>query len=244
MHSPVSKAGWRVFWTICLVWMMCVNTQAQELEYQLELGAAMGPSFYLGDISSTPFKHTSAMGGVIARRILNPRMVVKGDLAVGHISGDSKGWYIPTDAENKVPEGGLPTHVSFKRNLIDLGAQFEFNFWGYGTGEGYKGHSRITPYVTAGLGFTLALGGGNTNFALNTPVGAGVKYKVKPRVNVGAEWTVRFSTTDKLDVTKNSTQLDAPYGIHSVGFKNKDCYSFLMLFITYDLCPKYRKCNN
>lgn len=227
-----------------LMLILSLTSKAQELEYQMELGPALGTSFYLGDVNSTPFKGMGAMGGVLVRKIFNPRMVLKGDLAMGHVSGNSKGIFIPTDGENKAPEGGIPAEVSFKRNLLDMGAQFEFNFWGYGTGEGYKGHSRITPYVTAGLGFTLALGGGNTNFSLNAPVGAGVKYKVKPRVNIGAEWTVRFTTSDRLDVTNTSPQLDAPYAIHSVGLKNKDCYSFLMFYVTYDLCPKYRKCNN
>lgn len=238
------RHGVAVKYLSLVLFLFSFNAHAQELEYQMELGGALGPSFYLGDVSSAPFKHTSVMGGVVARRVFNPRMVLKGDLAFGHISGNSDGYYIPVNAASETVDGGLPTQVSFKRNLIDLGAQFEFNFWGYGTGEGYKGNSRITPYVTAGVGFTLALGGGSTNFALNAPIGAGVKYKLKPRVNVGAEWTVRFTTTDKLDVTNTSRQLDAPYAIQSSGFKNKDCYSFLMLFITYDMCPKYRKCNN
>lgn len=218
---------------------------AQDLEYELELGGALGTSFYTGDANSTPFKHTSAMGGVIARRILNPRMVVKGDLAFGHISGNSKGRYIPVDATSLTPEGGQLATVHFQRNLIDLGAQFEFNFWGYGLEGGYKGHSPLTPYATAGLGFTLALGGPGANFALNAPIGLGVKYKLKPRLNVGAEWTMRFTTSDKLDVSSAEAQsLFQPYGVQSTGFKNKDCYSFLMFFVTYDLCPKYRRCNN
>jgi hypothetical protein len=79
---------------------------------------------------------------------------------------------------------------------------------------------------------------------MNIPVGIGVKYKLKPRVNLGFEWTVRFSTTDKLDATPTGTQLKDPYGIKSGMFKNKDCYSFAMFFITYDMFPKYRKCNN
>lgn len=218
--------------------------KAQDLEYKMELGGALGPSFYLGDVSSAPFKHMSMMGGVLARRNFNQRMVLKGNLALGHIAGSSKGYFIPIDAESESAAGGMPVKVDFKRNLLDLGAQFEFSFWGYGIGYSYKGLSPITPYLTAGLGFTLALGGGNTHLALNTPLGIGVKYKVKPRINVGAEWTVRFTTSDRLDVTKQSPQLESPYGVPSSGFKNKDCYSFLMFFITYDLCPKYRKCNN
>ena len=218
--------------------------RAQDLEYKMELGGALGTSAYLGDVSSSPFKHMSLMGGVLARRNFNQRMVLKGNLAMGHISGSSKGYFSPTDAGSLDAAGGERIEVDFKRNLLDLGAQFEFSFWGYGRGASYKGLSPITPYLTAGLGLTLAFGGGHVNAALNMPVGVGLKYKVKPRINIGAEWTVRFTTSDRLDVTRQSSQLKGPYGIPSSGFKNKDCYSFLMFFVTYDLCPKYRKCNN
>ncbi len=230
---------------ILLFLLLPTKGRAQDLEYELELGGGLGTCFYTGDANSVPFRNICPMGGVLARRILNPRMVVKGDLAFGHVRGNSKGYFIPADATSLTPEGGQPVTVDFGRSLIDLGAQFEFNFWGYGLEGGYKGHSPLTPYATAGLGFTLAFGGVGANLALNAPVGLGVKYKLKPRVNVGAEWTMRFTTTDKLDVSSEELpQLSHPYGIQSVGFKNKDCYSFLMLFLTYDLCPKYRKCNN
>ena len=92
---------------------------------------------------------------------------------------------------------------------------------------------------------TLAMGGVGTDVALNIPVGLGVKYKVKPRVNIGLEWTFRFTTTDRLDVSHiDKQQLDQPYNIQTFGFMNKDLYSFLMFFVTYDMCPKLRKCNN
>ena len=216
-----------------------------ELEYQMDFGAALGTSFYVGDANSTPFAHMGGMGGFTARRILNPRMAVKGNLLMGHISGTSEGYFIPIDPWNKGAEGGIPTTVSFSRNLIDFGAQFEMNFWGFGMDTGYKENSRITPYALAGMGFTFALGGAGSKMGLNLPVGVGVKYKVRPRLNVGLEWTMRFSTCDGLDVSsKEHRQLDHPYGIESVGLKNKDCYSFTMVFVTYDMCPKYRKCNN
>ncbi len=183
-------------------------------------------------------------GRDLIRVNFHSRFMLTHDLAFDHIYGDSQGFFIPTNANSLTSEGGVPTTVSFKRNLLDLGAQFEMNFWGYGLEGGYKGHSAITPYATMGAGFTLAFGG-PADLSLNVPVGLGVKYKVRPRVNVGAEWTMRFTTSDKLDVNnKEAAQLNQPYGIQSVGFKNKDCYSFLMFFLTYDLCPKYRKGNN
>ncbi len=228
--------------------LLCLGTlfgRAQDVEYRMELGGGLGTSFYLGDANSTPFAHMGAMGGIVARRILNPRMAVKGNLAVGHLSGSSEGVFVPTDPNSGTAEGGTNTLVRFKRNVVDLGAQFEMNFWGYGTSQGYKNHSRITPYVLAGMGFTLAPGGAETAFALNLPVGLGVKYKIKPRLNIGLEWTMRFTTSDALDAgSKDAAQLIHPYGIKSVGLKNKDCYSFTMVFLTYDLSPKYRQCNN
>lgn len=222
-----------------------LTSRAEDLEYELELGGCLGTSFYLGDVNSTPFAHMSGMGGVVARRVFNPRMALKGNLAVAHLSGNSDGYFIPADPNSGTATGGEAVNVKFKRNVIDLGAQFEMNFWGYGLGHSYKNHSRITPYALAGMGFTLAPGGAETAFALNLPVGVGVKYKVKPRLNIGLEWTMRFTTSDALDAgSKEMSQLIHPYGIKSVGLKNKDCYSFTMVFVTYDLCPKYRKCNN
>ena len=213
--------------------------------YQMEMGGALGLDFYLGDANKTPFKHSSAMGGFIVRKIFNPRMVLKGDLTMGHLSGNTKGYYFPEDASSQTPEGGVPVSFNFKRNVVDLGAQFEFNFWGYSMGEAYKGNSRFTPYALAGAGLTLVTGGGGgTKVALNCPVGVGVKYKVKPRLNVGAEWTFRFTTTDALDISREWKQLSMPYAIQSSGFKNKDCYSYLMVFITYDMFPKCKTCHN
>lgn len=220
------------------------RAQGQDVEYQMEIGGGGGMCFYLGDANSTPFAHMSGMGGVLVRRMFNPRMALKGNLAFGHIKGDSEGYFIPQDATSQTPEGGMPATVQFSRNLVDAGVQFEMNFWGYGHGGGYKENSPITPYALAGMGFTLAPGGAGTKGALNLPIGVGVKYKVRPRLNIGFEWTMRFTTSDELDVAKGQPQLFQPYGIKSVGLKNKDCYSFTMLFVTYDICPKYRKCNN
>lgn len=234
----------RTLATLCCM-LLCVAAKAEdEVEYKMDMGAGLGGCFYLGDANSTPFANLSAMGAITARRILNPRMAVKANIAFGHIHGSTDG-FIPTDAYSETSAGGTPTKVNFSRNVMDIGVQFELNFWGFGTGVGYKGNSRITPYILAGAGLTLGMGGGaKTCAGMNLPFGIGVKFKLKPRINLGFEWTMRFSTTDKLDATPEGTQLDDPYGVESAMFKNKDCYSFAMFFITYDMFPKLRKCNN
>lgn len=218
-----------------LLMMPCV-VSAQELEYKMELGAIAGGSFYMGDANfSAPLKNGVMVGGILARYNLNPRMVVKGDLAVGKLQGSTEG------NKNQFPGG----NTTFSRTVLELGGQFEYNFFAYGGGTGFKDSRRLTPYVLAGAGITFAPKPAERVFALNIPLGMGVKYKLADRVNVGAEWAMRFTTSDKLDVTRlEGTVLDDPYQIASKGIKNKDCYSMLIAYISYDLFPKYRKCNN
>ncbi len=215
---------------------MC-GVSAQELEYNMEVGGMAGGCFYMGDANNTSlFKDVALMGGVIARYNINPRMAVKGDLAVGHIKGSTEG------LDNKFPN---KQHATFARNVYELGAQFEYSFFAYGTGEGYKDSRQLAPYLVGGLGLTYAPKPACHVVAMNLPIGIGVKYKAAERVNVGAEWTMRFTTSDKLDVVSISgLQLDDPYGIKSKGLKNKDSYSWLMVYVSYDMFPKYRKCNN
>lgn len=221
---------------VALLLLSVCPVSAQELEYNMELGSMAGGSFYMGDANRTLLGSVSFAGGVLARYNINPRMAVKGNLAVGRIKGSIMG------KDDKFP-GGLNT--TFGRNVFELGAQYECHFFAYGTGAGYKDSRRIAPYLLGGLGLTYAPQPANHVFALNIPIGLGVKYKLAERINMGIEWTVRFTTSDRLDVTNASGLiLDDPYGIESIGFKNKDSYSWLMLYVSYDMFPKYRKCNN
>ena len=68
-------------------------------------------------------------------------------------------------------------------------------------------------------------------------MGLGVKYKVAPGLNLGLDYLVHFSLSDKLD------GLSAPLGIKSELFRNKDVYSALTLTLTYDLNPRCPTCN-
>lgn len=231
----------RKVWTtaalILLLTAIAHTAQAQELEYKMELGTLAGGTFYMGDANyAAPLKHTKMAGGVLARYNFNPRMVVKGTLAVGQLYGNTQ------DIENQFPEGA---NTTFSRNVYDLGAQFEYSFFAYGTGAGYKDSRRMAPYILLGAGLTYSPQPKNHVWALNLPIGIGIKYKLAERLNVGAEWSMRFTTTDRLDTTgTDGLQLKDPYQIKGKGLKNKDSYSLLALYISYDLFPKYRKCNN
>lgn len=69
-------------------------------------------------------------------------------------------------------------------------------------------------------------------------MGLGLKYKIGERLNLGVEWAMHFSLSDKLDGVED------PYGVKSTGiFKNTDCYSTLTLSLTYSFSPKCANCN-
>lgn len=211
-----------------LLTLGCTSLSAQELEYKMELGAMIGGSFYMGDANySALYKNTGLGGGLMGRYNINPRQSLKFNLLYGKISGNA------AELENKFPD--IPGQKwEFDESVIDLGCQYELGFWGYGTGKGYKGTKRLVPYIQVGLGFTY----GADTFTMNIPFGAGVRYKLRERVNVGLDWTMRFTLSDELDGIAD------PYNIKGGMLKNKDSYSFTMLYISYDLFPKYRKCNN
>lgn len=216
--------------------LSALQLRADDLEYRYEVGGMVGGSCYYGDANYSSFmKNLNFMGGAMWRYNINPRMAVKANLAIAEISGST------ADSENRFPGG----EIDFSRTLYDLGAQFEYNFFAYGAGASYKGTRRLVPYIFGGLGFTFAPEPYENIFTMNIPVGAGVKYKFAPRWNVGCELSYRFSFSDNLDVASaQNPMLSDPYLIQSSGLKNKDSYSFLSFFVTYDISPKYRRCNN
>lgn len=215
-------------YSIIAALIVAVSAGAQELEYKFELGAMGGMGFYMGDANlNTFYENVTPAGALMGRYNINPRMALKANIAYGKVKGDA------TLHDNMFPQKP-GQEWQFDNSLFDLGCQYELNFFGYGTGGGYKGHRRLCPYIQAGLGFTYC----NNTLALNIPVGVGVKYKVMERLNVGIDWSMRFALTDKLD------GIEDPYKIEGGLLKNRDSYSWTMLYVSYDLCPKYRKCNN
>lgn len=201
-----------------------------EPEYRLEVGAAAGLVSYQGDLNGKLLKNLQPMGSLVGRYKLNPRMALALTVSYGQLKSSADGvktWY--PDME------GIAT--DFKHTLIDAGVRFEYNFWPYGTGREYRGAKPLTPFVALGLGGTF-VGGEGKAATVNVPIGVGLRYKVSNRLNLGVEWMMHFSLSDKLDGVQD------PYGIRSKGlFKNTDCYSALQVSLTYDLWAKCKICN-
>ena len=215
---------------LMLAAMLNMNAQTDD-EYLMEIGGGVGFLGYLGDYNNVLTRDLQPMATLLVRRNLNPYMGLRLAASFGKLKGDER------DVKTIYPSTGV-TPYSFSRTLTDVSLTYEYNFWPYGTGHDYYGAKRLTPFVFLGLGGTYAGGDGSRVFTANIPIGLGLKYKVGQRMNVGVEWAMHFSMSDKLDGRND------PYGITSSGmFKNTDCYSVLQLTLSYSFMPKCTTCN-
>lgn len=215
--------------------MLCATLTAsaqQDDEYLMEIGGGVGMVSYQGDFNGKITSGMQPAGAIVWRRLLNPYMGFRVTGMMGKLKGDA------TRVETYYPDETTRAY-SFDRSLTDVSVTYEYNFWPYGTGRDYRGAKRLTPFIFGGIGATYVSGGEKKVFAANVPIGLGIKYKLKERLNVGLEWSMHFSLSDELDGIAD------PYGIKSSGaFKNTDCYSGLMLTLTYSFKSKCRTCNN
>lgn len=130
--------------------------------------------------------------------------------------------------------GGIP--AEFQSSFVDLGLDFEFNWWPYQTA---LKRTKYSPYVTAGVGYGIGLGGGAKSH-LYIPFGGGVKANLGKRLSGGIEVTMRKTFTDMLDGVPNRGDTEAK---SMVG--NNDWYMFTGFFLTYKVfnylndCPAF-----
>jgi opacity protein-like surface antigen len=210
----------------------CATAVAQE--YRYEIGGMAGASMYLGDANETSlFQGLNPAGGLLFRNNLDFRWALKADLLMGKVAGDTK------NGQNVFPD---QAQVAFERTFFELGGQMEFNFLPYSDKYSYLNTSKISPYLFAGLGLTLATGE-NTFFGLNFPLGIGVKYKLRNKVNIGVEYAVHRLFNDSFDAPDSKGfNLDNPYQVQQGLFKNKDWYNTLLFSISWEFGLKDERC--
>lgn len=246
----------------------CSTVMAQDdPEYRMEIGGSLGLMTYEGDFNGSILsgKNMAPSASVMLRRVMNPRSALRFALGLGKVRGSSGNisTYYPYFNTQQYKEYEREDY-EFGNTLIDLTALYEYNFFPYGTGRDYRGAKRLTPFIAVGLGLTFAnckdgtidlsafpatspmenlfgtpvMTGSSGVFTANLPLAFGVKCKLAERVNLGLEWMVHFTLSDKLDGVKD------PYHIESSGiFKNTDCYSNLQVSLTYSFWEKCRTCH-
>ena len=216
--------------------MLISSSLFAQDDYKYEIGGAGGANFYMG--TANRIKMYDKIGptvGAIFRYKPDLRWAVKTNLIVGKIKGDT------SSSKNVFP---FNQSQSFKRDFVDMGAQIEMNLFNYSDQFQYLGTSSFTPYVLFGFGLTYG-SGEKKYFDLNMPMGLGVKYKIKPRLNLGFELSFRKLFSDTFDVTKkNGFQLDDPYHAGNNSLKNNDWYVLSLFSLTWDFGARPCPCLN
>ena len=228
-HKTYTSVWVKVLLVLITNLSLITPMQAQdEPEYKMEVGAGLGMMNYLGDYNGNLLKQMQPMGGLVARYKMNPRMAWAATLNYGQLKGQAE------NSNTNYPSGPK----DFSTNLVDLNVKYEYNFWPFGTGREYHGAQPLTPFISLGGGLAFA-NGDKSVVAFQVPIGFGVKYKLKDRLNLTAEWLMHISGSDQLDGIRD------PYGIKSSDlFKNTDCYTTLQLSLTYEFMEKCKTCHN
>jgi hypothetical protein len=189
------------------------TARAQLFFTGTEYGVSAGATQYFGDLNDNyGFKFVRPAFGVFLRDQLNPYIALKATLNYTQVGYDDKYNSDPWEKDR---------NLNFKSSIIELLVAGEFNFFKFSTGDF---EHRFTPYLTIGAGafyynpYTTFRGkkyylrpmGTEGQFvgyadrkygsvAACFPIGAGVKWWIRPGVNFGFEIADRLTLTDYLD---------------------------------------------
>jgi len=205
------------FIAILLVgFMFFTSSSTAQVVSSTEIGIMGGGSYYLGDINKKHFDYMMPSGGVVVRKNIDRRIVVKGALLLAYIRAD--------DSRNAKDTANFNRNLHFRTPIYELSGQVEFNFLPYETGNSLY---PFTPFVFAGVslfrfnpqaeesnGEWVALqplgteGQGTTSFQerrkyaltqFSIPMGGGFKIAVNKTFNIILEYGIRKTFTDYLD---------------------------------------------
>ncbi len=228
MKSLISRTLQAVALAILL---LAPGKAAAQTDYRFDIGGGLGMSGYLGDANTSSLLSSPGWDAeLFLRYIANPRLALKTNLYVGGLRGNS------ANMTNVLPDNAT---YKFSTTFYEIGEMGEFNFFNYGIGERYRKLKRVTPYITAGLGLMFWSVDGKAGCTLDIPMGIGVKYKLNKRVNLGAEFLMKKTLSDKID----GENLKDPYQIQSSFMKNTDWVSTFTFTISYEFSERCKVCN-
>lgn len=195
---------------------LAFQAQPQAIIQEGEFGVGVGAAHYFGDLNTRAhLNRPKIAASAFFRKNFGNYIAVR----IG--ASFAKLGY--SDVHNTHNPIMLRRNLSFNSNVWELALQGDFNFFRFMPGEpGYN----FTPYITMGAGifnydpyaylagekyFLRPLnteGQGNANYpdretyssmGISIPFGAGLKYSLNERINIGFEVLHRITNTDYLD---------------------------------------------
>ena len=216
---------------VSLAAALFTTLSAQETPYKYDIGARLGMSGYIGDAnSSNIFKRPGFASDLMFGYLPNARFAIRGMLSTLSLSGSTEGM------KDVLPENAV---YSFNSQVYELTARGEFNFFAFGIGETYKRLRRWSPYLAIGVGVAIGGSGGKTCVAATLPMAFGVKFKLRERLNLHAEFSMTKAFADHMD----SAQLSDLNQIKTAFCKNTDWYSRLSVGISYEFGKRCSTCH-
>ena len=213
--------------------MMGLLPWVSSLEGQIfrpytEVGGFAGVSYYLGDVNPRRQFYNSGLSlGALIKHNFTEHHCLRFNVFYGELRGND------LDFKNEYQQ--MRAH-SFETSLLDFHVGYEFNFMPYIIN---RWKTASTPYMFAGLGYSLILSSttGMATSHATIPFGVGYKYRFNDRLAIGCEWGLRKTFTDKLDGLLNPGAEDSYSASH-----NNDWYSFAGVYVTFRIFEKRFEC--
>jgi len=203
-----------------VVAIIFLSTNPSCFSQKWEIGFGAGVSYYVGDLNPTGhFKFPHPSGTIFVKRIITNRWSVRaGFTYLGVYADDAQGEWGYQNVRN----------LNFRSNIFELHIAAELNFFPFGINQ-YSHTEKVrkwTPYLMAGIGAYYydpytANGGTETYLQpLGTegqgtasyndrkayskimpcmPFGMGVKFNIKNKITIAAEYSMRLTFNDYLD---------------------------------------------
>lgn len=193
-----------------------VKAQYESIVQQGEFGLSAGAAHYFGDLNTrAKINRPKLTVGAFFRKQFGNYIALRVSAHFAQLGY--------SDIYNTNNEYQRRRNLSFNSNIFELAVQGDFNFFKFVPSDPYH---NFTPYITFGVGvfsydpyaflagkkvFLRPLGTEGqgsvaypdrkpyNTMAICIPIGAGVKYALNDRMNIGFEIVHRFTTTDYLD---------------------------------------------
>jgi hypothetical protein len=266
--------------TLCAGFLPGKLRAQDAVQQEGEFGIGLGAGHYFGDLNTRAWlNRPKVAASLFFRKNFGNYIAVRIGASFARVGY--------SDKYNTHNEYMYRRNLSFNTNVWELALQGDFNFFRFMPGEpGYN----FTPYITLGAGvfsydpyaylrgekiFLRSLGteGQGTaafpdrkqysSMGISLPIGAGIKYAINERINVGFEILHRLTNTDYLDdvsttfvdpavfptnpdgspsnaqlLSDRSYEIGEPIGLpgrQRGNSKQKDQFVTAMFFITFNL---------
>ncbi|HLN72803.1 MAG TPA: DUF6089 family protein [Prolixibacteraceae bacterium] len=224
---------------VFLIVFVGIKAQGQP---SLDIGFFGGAGTYFGDMTKIELsKSINPAYAAFVRYNFNPRYGIRFNVLNGNIGAQGE---FNTQYINNNPL--LTNYWDFKKNVLDISLQFEFNFYKYIVGDKETPYS---PYIFGGLGMQtysyanpLVSGGNNSEISPTIPFGLGFKFNLSKRIGLGLEGGLRKTFSDKLDNLDDPlSQMPNVTTTYTDRYHNNDWTAYAGIHLVYKLMYGYKQ---